>query len=72
MGEHFSWVSWGVWRYILGEWEWVDIFYGCWGGWRYILSMWKWADIFYGCVGVSRGIFWVGRGGWTFFMGGSR
>ena len=56
----------------MGEWEWVDIFYGCWGGWRYILSMWKWADIFYGCVGVGRGIFWVGRGGWTFFMGGSR
>ena len=38
----FLWISWGGWRYILGEWEWMDIFYGWVGvsgdGWRYILG----------------------------------
>ena len=24
---------------------------------------------FYGWVGIGRGIFWVSKGGWTFFMG---
>ena len=28
VNEHYLWASWGGWRYILGEWEWVDIFYG--------------------------------------------
>ena len=25
---HFLWVGAGEWGYILGEWAWVDIFYG--------------------------------------------
>ena len=41
----FLWISWGGWRYILGEWEWMDIFYGWVGvsgdGWKYILGRWE-------------------------------
>ena len=28
MVGHFLWVGGGEWRYILGGWGWVDIFYG--------------------------------------------
>ena len=42
----------GEWRYILGGWCWVDIFYGWVGvvvdGWRYIKCSLGWVDSFYG------------------------
>ena len=34
------------------------------------MGEWGRVDIFYGCVRVGGGVFWVGEGGWTFFMGG--
>ena len=73
----FLCVGGGEWRYILGEWGWIDIFYvlvGLDGGrWRYILGDSEWVDISYGWVGMSGcggDIFCLGEGGLTFFMGG--
>ena len=52
VGGHFLWVNGGRWRYIFGEWGWVDIFYG-WGGggWRYILGGWVRVEFFMGGFG---------------------
>ena len=44
----------GGWRYILGEWGWVKIFYGC----------------VRECLGMVGGIFWVSEGRWTLFYVG--
>ena len=55
---HFLCVSGGGWRYILGVWWWVDIFYG-----------WMGVEVYFVWVGVGGGIFCVDGGGWTFFMG---
>ena len=65
----------GVWRYILGKWGWVDIFYGLVAvggvGWTFFIGEW-------GCVGESRCIFWadgwmdfvmVVGGGWRYTLG---
>ena len=44
----------GGWRYILGEWEWVNIFYG-------------WVGVaggIFGWVGVGEHLLWVSGGGW--------
>ena len=63
MGGHFLWVSGSGWRYILGEWRWVEIFMGGWG----------WVEVYFGWLGVGRhflrvggAIFWVGGDGHSF------
>lgn len=69
----------GGWRYILGVWTFfmgvrgrLDIFHGwLWlggSGWSYILGAWGWVDIFW-VEFVGGGMFYVGGGVWTFFMG---
>ena len=60
VGGRFLWVGRGEWRYILGRWWWMDMFYGwvevvegifghfLWvdgGEWRYILGKWKWVGV---------------------------
>ena len=48
----------------------MDIFYG--SGWEWVEIYFGWVGVgghFYGWVGIGRGIFWVSKGGWTFFMG---
>ena len=60
VGGHFLWVNGGRWRYIFGEWGWVDFFWGGGGGGVGIF----WVD---GCVW---NFLWVGLGDWRYILGG--
>ena len=63
MGGHFScvsggifWMGGGILTFFMGEWEWVDAYFGwvvvgghfLWvsgGGWKYILGEWGWVEV---------------------------
>ena len=68
MAGHFLWVSggrWVGWRYILGKWKWMNIFYG-WMGWMWVVGSIFWVG---GRCGYGWRYFWVGRCGLTINMG---
>ena len=56
MNGHFLWMNGGGWRYILGEWGYVDIFYG--RG-----EVGGEVEVYFGLVRVCGQFSWVGGGG---------